>query len=250
MALQHRLEDRFSGQDPSSGADHDSKRSLEGFPPMMPCSRSSRRVGSCRPALIAKKSGALYAASSSSCGMPSGSCAWSSPNRMSSTSPKPASRRMPRLRVRVCSCGWMSACSICSSTSFKIHRVRTSRLLRALLEDWQQGDGRTCFFVGDPMQSIYLFRDAESRLFHQVREDGMEIGGGHLPMTALQLSTNFRSTPAIVHPLNEVFARVLGVDPEDDVQYAPSVSSQGIGEQRRRCHAPARTDLRKRYAVP
>ena len=104
-------------------------------------------------------------------------------------------------------------------------------LLRALLEDWQQGDGRTCFFVGDPMQSIYLFRDAESRLFHQVREDGMEIGGGHLPMTALQLSTNFRSTPAIVHPLNEVFDRVLGVDPEDDVQYAPSVSSQGIGEQ-------------------
>jgi ATP-dependent exoDNAse (exonuclease V) beta subunit len=100
-------------------------------------------------------------------------------------------------------------------------------LLRAILDDWQHGDGRTCFFVGDPMQSIYLFRDAESRLFHQVREDGMEIGGGYLPMTALQLSTNFRSTPAIVHPLNEVFARVLGVDPEDDVQYAPSVSSQG-----------------------
>jgi ATP-dependent helicase/nuclease subunit A len=99
-------------------------------------------------------------------------------------------------------------------------------LLRALLEDWQQGDGRTCFFVGDPMQSIYLFRDAESRLFHQVREEGMEIEGAHLPMTALQLATNFRSTPAIVHPLNEVFARVLGVDPEDDVQYAPSVSSQ------------------------
>jgi ATP-dependent exoDNAse (exonuclease V) beta subunit len=104
-------------------------------------------------------------------------------------------------------------------------------LLCAMLEDWQHGDGRTCFFVGDPMQSIYLFRDAESRLFHQVREDGMEIGGGHLPMTALQLSTNFRSTPAIVYPLNEVFARVLGVDPEDDVQYAPSVSSQGGTDQ-------------------
>jgi ATP-dependent exoDNAse (exonuclease V) beta subunit len=104
-------------------------------------------------------------------------------------------------------------------------------LLHALLEDWQHGDGRTCFFVGDPMQSIYLFRDAESRLFHQVREDGMEIGGGQLPMTALQLSTNFRSTPAIVGPLNEVFARVLGLDPEDDVQYAPSKSSQDIGDR-------------------
>ena len=99
-------------------------------------------------------------------------------------------------------------------------------LLRAILADWQPGDSRTCFFVGDPMQSIYLFRDAESRLFHQVREDGMEIGGAHLPMTALQLSTNFRSTPAIVNPLNEVFDRVLGADAEDDVQYAVSVSSQ------------------------
>lgn len=100
-------------------------------------------------------------------------------------------------------------------------------LLRAILADWQYGDGRTCFFVGDPMQSIYLFRDAESRLFHQVREEGMEIGGAHLPMTALQLSTNFRSTPAIVNPLNQVFDRVLGADAGDEVQYATSVSSQG-----------------------
>jgi ATP-dependent exoDNAse (exonuclease V) beta subunit len=45
-------------------------------------------------------------------------------------------------------------------------------------------------------------------------------------MTALQLSTNFRSTPAIVNPLNEVFDRVLGADAGDDVQYAASVSSQ------------------------
>jgi ATP-dependent helicase/nuclease subunit A len=99
-------------------------------------------------------------------------------------------------------------------------------LLRALLEDWQPGDGRTCFFVGDPMQSIYLFRDAESRLFHQVREHGMEMGSALLPLTALQLSTNFRSTPAIVNPLNEVFERVLGADADDEVQYAASVSSK------------------------
>ena len=99
-------------------------------------------------------------------------------------------------------------------------------LLRALLEDWQQGDSRTCFFVGDPMQSIYLFRDAESRLFHQVREHGMEMGSALLPLTALQLSTNFRSTPAIVNPLNEVFERVLGADADDEVRYAASVSSK------------------------
>ena len=93
-------------------------------------------------------------------------------------------------------------------------------LLRALLDDWQPGDGRTCFFVGDPMQSIYLFRDAESRLFSQVREHGIEVPGAPLPLTPLQLSTNFRSIPAIVNPLNEVFERVLADDLEDDVQYS------------------------------
>ncbi len=99
-------------------------------------------------------------------------------------------------------------------------------LLRALLDDWQAGDGRTCFFVGDPMQSIYLFRDAESRLFSQVREYGIDVPGAPLPLTPLQLSTNFRSVPSIVNPLNEVFERVLADDPEDDVPYAASVSSK------------------------
>lgn len=98
-------------------------------------------------------------------------------------------------------------------------------LLQMLLDDWQAGDGRTCFFVGDPMQSIYLFRDAESRLFSQVREHGIERPGTSLPLTPLQLSTNFRSLPAIVNPLNEAFERVLVDDPEDDVAYAASVSS-------------------------
>ena len=79
------------------------------------------------------------------------------------------------------------------------------------------------------MQSIYLFRDAESRLFNQVREEGMQAGTSHLELTALQLSTNFRSIPAIVQPLNEVFERVLGADADDEVQFAPSVSSQSGG---------------------
>ena len=99
-------------------------------------------------------------------------------------------------------------------------------LLRSLIQDWYPGDGRTCFLVGDPMQSIYLFRDAESRLFHQVREHGMEIGTSHLALTPLQLSTNFRSVPAIVQPVNEVFQRVLGSESDDEVQYAASTSSR------------------------
>ncbi|HLK71351.1 MAG TPA: UvrD-helicase domain-containing protein, partial [Steroidobacteraceae bacterium] len=34
-------------------------------------------------------------------------------------------------------------------------------LLQALTMGWEEGDGRTLFLVGDPMQSIYQFREAE-----------------------------------------------------------------------------------------
>lgn len=99
-------------------------------------------------------------------------------------------------------------------------------LLRLLLDAWQPGDGRTCFLVGDPMQSIYLFRDAESRLFAQVRERGIDTESTHLPLDSLRLSTNFRSVPAIVDPLNAIFRRVIEGGGEDDVQFAPSISSK------------------------
>ena len=40
-------------------------------------------------------------------------------------------------------------------------------LLRQLTAAWEPGDGRTLFVVGDPMQSIYRFRDAEVGLVPQ-----------------------------------------------------------------------------------
>jgi ATP-dependent helicase/nuclease subunit A len=79
------------------------------------------------------------------------------------------------------------------------------QLLGHLTAGWQQGDGRTLFVVGDPMQSIYRFRDAEVGLFISARERG--IGGVRLE--ALQLTRNFRSTPSLVEWTNATFARVF-----------------------------------------
>src|SRR5262249_53118486 len=45
-------------------------------------------------------------------------------------------------------------------------------LLEAMTAAWEPGDGRTLFAVGDPMQSIYQFRDAEVGLFLRARERG------------------------------------------------------------------------------
>ena len=46
-------------------------------------------------------------------------------------------------------------------------------LLLTLTQDWSEGDGRTLFLVGDPMQSIYGFRNAEVGRFSTVRGAGL-----------------------------------------------------------------------------
>jgi ATP-dependent exoDNAse (exonuclease V) beta subunit len=85
-------------------------------------------------------------------------------------------------------------------------------LLRTLTLDWSAGDGRTLFLVGDPMQSIYGFRNAEVGRFSTVRAAGL----AGLGLTPLDLRRNFRSAPALVHWCNEVFARVFPA--QDDVR--------------------------------
>ena len=60
-----------------------------------------------------------------------------------------------------------------------------SGLLRLLTSGWQEGDGRTLFAVGDPMQSIYRFRDAEVRLFLTAMETGRV---GEVPVQFIDLT--------------------------------------------------------------
>jgi ATP-dependent exoDNAse (exonuclease V) beta subunit len=85
-------------------------------------------------------------------------------------------------------------------------------LLLTLTQDWTEGDGRTLFLVGDPMQSIYGFRNAEVGRFSTVRAAGL----GQVRLHALELRRNFRSAPALVHWCNDTFARVFPA--ADDVR--------------------------------
>ncbi len=102
-------------------------------------------------------------------------------------------------------------------------------LLNRLTAGWQAGDGRTLFVVGDPMQSIYRFREAEVGLFLQARDRGV----GQVALEALQLEVNFRSRGGIVDWVNAAFPLVL---PEQEdvsrgaVSYAPSQASKPAGE--------------------
>ena len=106
------------------------------------------------------------------------------------------------------------------------------RMLEALTGGWTPGDGRTLYCVGDPMQSIYRFRNAEVGQFLLARRNG--IGG--VPLEPLVLRRNFRSGEGLVDWFNAVFPHVLAE--EDDpasgaVAYSPAVAvpqQVGVGE--------------------
>lgn len=95
-------------------------------------------------------------------------------------------------------------------------------LLCRLTAGWESGDGRTLFLVGDPMQSIYRFRQAEVGVFMRVRDEG--IGGVRLDF--LRLSANFRASPPLIEWVNSSFGRIFPDhdDPQSGrVAYSPSV---------------------------
>jgi ATP-dependent helicase/nuclease subunit A len=96
-------------------------------------------------------------------------------------------------------------------------------LLRRVTAGWEPGDGRTLFVVGDPMQSVYRFREAEVGLFLRAQHEGI----GSVDLEPLTLSLNFRSQAAIVEWVNGVFALVLPVREDlgtGAVPFSPSIS--------------------------
>ncbi|MGH8397742.1 MAG: UvrD-helicase domain-containing protein [Gammaproteobacteria bacterium] len=88
---------------------------------------------------------------------------------------------------------------------FQDTSVNQTQLLERLTAGWQADDGRTLFMVGDPMQSIYRFREAEVGLYLRVRQTGL----GQLPLTPLLLSANFRSQPGLVQWFNHTFRQLF-----------------------------------------
>jgi ATP-dependent helicase/nuclease subunit A len=90
---------------------------------------------------------------------------------------------------------------------------RQHELLRRLIAAWPEREGRSCFVVGDPMQSIYFFRDADAELFPRVREAGLEISDTDpLLFDSVVLTSNFRTAKPLVEELNGIFAHVFAAD--------------------------------------
>jgi len=99
-------------------------------------------------------------------------------------------------------------------------------LLEKIMAGWQPNDGRTLFLVGDPMQSIYRFRNAEVGLFLRAQQRGI----AHIPLEPLTLTMNFRSQKNLVDWFNHTFHTIFPVVsdiPTGRVPYTPAIAAPG-----------------------
>lgn len=119
---------------------------------------------------------------------------------------------------------------------FQDTAINQFELLEKLTRGWNEHNAanpeapRTLMIVGDAMQSIYGFRNANVGLFLKARNEGFN---GVVP-EHLELSSNFRSDAGLVRWVNATFAPAF--PPADDisaarVRYSPAsvVRSEGEG---------------------
>ncbi len=111
---------------------------------------------------------------------------------------------------------------------FQDTSVSQFQLFEKMLNGWGPGDGNTFFAVGDPMQSIYRFRDADVGLFYRAWNEGI----ADIELDTVVLTSNFRADAPLVRWANHAFARIMG-DREDPVLgqigYRPATPTRETG---------------------
>lgn len=121
---------------------------------------------------------------------------------------------------------------------FQDTAVNQFELIRRLTRGWaeenqiQTENPRTLFIVGDAMQSIYGFRDADVGLFVRAREHGFD----ELRLESLVLQSNFRSDATLVEWANNSFAHAF---PSQDNVSRGEVTFAPAQAQRDAAHSDA-----------
>jgi ATP-dependent exoDNAse (exonuclease V) beta subunit len=103
------------------------------------------------------------------------------------------------------------------------NRVQVELLAR-LLATWEPDEPCSTFCVGDPMQSIYAFRQADVAIYQKARKEGI----GSRPHQFDCLRQNFRSQAGLVDWFNQVFPQILREqsDLTNAVSYAPAEATR------------------------
>jgi ATP-dependent exoDNAse (exonuclease V) beta subunit len=101
-------------------------------------------------------------------------------------------------------------------------------LIELLTQGWD-GQSQTVFLVGDPKQSIYLFRQARVERFVRMMQAQML---GDLRLGSLRLTANFRSQRGLVDAFNEDFLLLFPRESDAvDVEDVPYVEAQAVRGQ-------------------
>lgn len=96
-------------------------------------------------------------------------------------------------------------------------------LANQLIRAWDLSEHRTVFLVGDPMQSIYMFRQAEVDIFSDVRTHGIGPADNRITCSPVELSVNFRSHSGLTTPINDFFAAIAADEPPPGSSAVPFV---------------------------
>lgn len=110
------------------------------------------------------------------------------------------------------------------------------KLLEAITASWDESMSNTLFLVGDPMQSIYAFRQADVRIFNQLWQ---ECKLGQVPLQRLTLTENYRSNKPIVDWLNQNFDDIFPKQANNlinSVTYTPAEAINDSGTSQQPAH--------------
>ena len=91
-------------------------------------------------------------------------------------------------------------------------------LLEQLMRSWDISMNVSLFLVGDPMQSIYKFRQADVSLFMRIWYQQLDLP---VPVHPLRLQMNFRSTATLVNWANHLFSQLLPENANMDMAAVP-----------------------------
>jgi ATP-dependent helicase/nuclease subunit A len=107
---------------------------------------------------------------------------------------------------------------------------RQHKLIASLVAAWPDSGERTVFVVGDPMQSIYFFRDADAELLPRVRAVGLDLPTGEVhEFKFTPLTSNFRTAPQLVDSLNDVFDGVFRANDGSGIRFFRSLPVRSSG---------------------
>lgn len=102
------------------------------------------------------------------------------------------------------------------------------KLITGIIQHFEPSVRNSLFIVGDPMQSIYRFRQADVSLFYRIQKQGID----NISLTNLQLTTNFRCNKQLIDFFNHLFPKIFPRDIDLDIGAVPYEKAESVNDKK------------------